>query len=136
MYQFSRKDIEMNNGKSIQHYNIVFVLVSLTVIAPVIIQYSARINVLYHKGVFQQEKLEKLSRKDRFLLYTELTFGGILKIIGIQIILKLQSFVKVVLLPFRMCSRRGEPLDEKVGKRMQAWTERTLMMNEYEVENF
>ena len=37
MYQYSRDDIETNNGRSIQDYNIVFVLVSLTVIAPVII---------------------------------------------------------------------------------------------------
>ena len=83
VYQYSRVDIQTNNGRSIQDYNIVFVLVSLTVIAPVIIQYSSRINVLYHKGVFQQDKLAKLGRKERFLLYIELTFGGILKIIGI-----------------------------------------------------
>ena len=55
MYIFSRLEIEKNDGESIQDYNISFVLMNLAIFSPLIIQYSTRINMLYHKGMYKKE---------------------------------------------------------------------------------
>ena len=54
---------------------------------------------------------------------------------GLKIILKLQNIVKSVFIPFRMFQPRQEPMDIKVGKKIQGWIEKTFTMNEYEIDN-
>jgi len=56
MYKFGREDLKTNNGKSIQDYNIVFMFICFAIFSPNIIDYSTRINLLYHKGVYQKNK--------------------------------------------------------------------------------
>ena len=103
MYIFSRLEIEINNGESIQDCNICFVLINLAIFSPLIIQYSTRINMLYHKGMYRKDKFDNLSIKNRIILVLDLTFMSIFMIFGLEIILVLQSLIKVALLPFRIC---------------------------------
>ena len=58
MYKYGREDLKANNGKSILHYNIVFVWICSALFATNIIEYSTRINMIYHKGIYQENKFK------------------------------------------------------------------------------
>ena len=53
MYEFSRVEISDNNGLLKHDYNTCFVWTAMTILGPSIIQFSTRMNILYHKGIFE-----------------------------------------------------------------------------------
>ena len=54
MYDYSRENI--GTGLENEHdYNICFVWIVMTIFGPQIIQFSTRMNILYHKGIFQRQ---------------------------------------------------------------------------------
>ena len=65
-----------------------------------------------------------------------MTFLGLFVIPGIDLMFKFQTLVKVILIPFKVLSKRGAALYDSVNDGLQVWVENALDMNAFEIQNF
>ena len=65
-----------------------------------------------------------------------MTFLGLFVIPGIDLMFKFQTLVKVILIPFKVLSKKGAALSDSVNDGLQVWVENALDMNAFEIQNF
>lgn len=134
MYDFSRNEVD--SGGFVYDYNICFVWISLSTFGPFLIQYASQMNLLYQKGAFSSQNLNRIGIFKKVCLFFQLTAIGLVLIPLIDILIKVHNVINVLFLPFCCCKRRGKALNERVHNCLTQFTLRLTNMNEFELHNF
>lgn len=117
-------------------FKICFVWIAMAIFGPSIIQYSSYMNLLYHKGIYQHENYSQESCAKRMCLLLSLTWLGLVVIPLIDLLIKLENIINVILIPFTCCKKNGRSLNERIRLRIRLHIQGTLEMNDFEIENF
>ena len=117
MYEFSQAELTASGGDFTHDYNICFIWIILASIGPFLIQYSSQINILYHKGTYQNNNFDRQGIMKRLYFLLQVTAIGLLFIPMIDIILKIQGILQFILLPLCCNCKKSKspPLKNKVN---------------------
>ena len=126
-------DPNNQNEENLIKCNISFVLISLSIFCPYLIQFSTRINMLYHRGMFKKDNLRRITKVKHVCLLLQISFIGVIFIPFIHIMLILQTVLKIITLPLACFKKNGMPLNQKVSVRVQYWIKLLTEMNEYSI---
>ena len=64
-----------------------------------------------------------------------MSFLGVFSTVAIDITLKAKNLAKMLLVPFRMCSRNKESYDQQIEKKSQRLIESIFELNRYDTKN-
>lgn len=136
MYKLSRLELSVAGSDFVHDYNKCFVWISLSTFGPYLIQYASQINLLYQKGAFQDQNLERIGILKRLYLILHMTVIGLIFVPAIDFMIKFQTVINILFLPFGCCKKRGKPLNERVRDSMSLQIMRATDMNEFEIDSF
>ena len=108
----------------------------MAIFGPSIIQYSSYMNLLYHKGIYQHDNYTKESSAKRLCLLLSLTWLGLVVIPLVDLLLKMENIISVLLIPFVCFKKNGQSFNERISQGIRQYIQNTLEMNDFEIENF
>ena len=108
----------------------------MAIFGPSIIQYSSYMNLLYHKGIYQHDNYTKESSAKRLCLLLSLTWLGLVVIPLVDLLLKMENIISVLLIPFVCFKKNGQSFNERISQGIRQYIQDTLEMNDFEIENF
>ena len=63
----------------------------------------------------------------------QLIFLGFFNVVALEVLFKLETLLKIVLLPFTICGVRCNKLRQQAYKKIDRWVESTIGMNRFEI---
>lgn len=130
MYALSRVDFGRDD------YNICFVWICLATFGPYLVQFSSHMSLLYNKGVYQDKNLKGFGCCKKLSLLIQLSAFGFIQILLIDLVLKIETVINALLIPFT-CGKKGmKPLRQRVQERLRSSIGEALEMTDFEIMNF
>ena len=71
-------------------------------------------NLLYHKGIYKSSNLKKLGIFKSTYLLLQMTVFGLIMIPVFDIMIKIQTLINVLFMPFGCCKIQNKALNERV----------------------
>ena len=121
------------------HYNIGFTVVFLATCGPYIIQYSSMMNAFHNKGCYKEPNLKDAGFFRKLYLYLATTFIGLLIMIIVDILQKIESIIRILLIPIS-CKVKSQR-NKSVRRLVQEWIhqeffEKIFKLNSFELDTF
>jgi len=112
-------------------YNIAFIICSMAIVGPYIIQYSSMMNAYFIKGVFNENRWNEFSVGRKLYLIITFTFFGLLLMPIIDCYMKFEAIILFVTLPF---SCKG--FARKVRVQFEKNYNNFFLLTFFEIESF
>lgn len=135
-YELSREDPNLESGGFQYHYNIGFTIVMIAILGPYIIQYSTMMNAIHVKGYFKENKFMHFRRPKKCYLRLAFTFFGLFLMPIIDLALKIQVAILLVLALLPCIKINKVPLNEWGQEKLEILFENLFDLNSNELDNF